>query len=351
MSEEKQNKRELFNRLPGEWPSDLFPTIQERVRQANRKVIVLDDDPTGTQTVHGVSVLTEWPISALEHELLSSDPAFYLLTNSRSLPYDQAHALNTDIGERLARAMGLPAIVGAGGPMGQMHVQRALELSNGPNTIIATDVNDDRLTSLKEMFAPLAEKHGRSMLFFNPYTAEKSFNNFVMEATQGQGADDVVVSVPIAKLMEEGDSVKKSDGMMVLFAGVPNGTMRSVNLSNVYLSNGQYTGTSGLTMNDQSLVMQRRVAGTLSPGRSVAAIGGLECATEAFETVIEGKYPGKVVIFPQIHALAQMGLKELKERLPEVAARLGDDSKWTNEAEEVLIEMLWKKPGDDAEQK
>jgi len=134
------------------------------------------------------------------------------------------------------------------------------------------------------------------------------------------------------------------DGMMVLFAGVPNGTMGAVNLSNVYLSNAQYTGTSGLTIDDQASVMSRRVAGTLSPGRSVAAIGGLETAAEAIESVIEGKYPGKVVIFPQIRNLPLTGLKELKQRLPEVAEKLGEDLMWTNEAEEVLIEKMWEKP-------
>jgi D-arabinose 1-dehydrogenase-like Zn-dependent alcohol dehydrogenase len=190
----------------------------------------------------------------------------------------------------------------------------------------------------------LAEKQGRKLLFFNPNTSNKSFHDFVMEATNNEGVDDVVVSVPVAALMEEGDTVMKPDGMMVLFAGVPNGTMGHVNLSNVYLSNAQYTGTSGLTIDDQASVMNRRVAGTLSPGRSVAAIGGLETAAEAIESVIEGKYPGKVVIFPQIRNLPLTGLKELKERYPEVAEKLGEDNMWTNEAEEVLIEKLWEKP-------
>jgi D-arabinose 1-dehydrogenase-like Zn-dependent alcohol dehydrogenase len=180
------------------------------------------------------------------------------------------------------------------------------------------------------------------LLFFNPNSSKLSFHDFVMEATQNEGVDDVVVSVPVAALMEEGDTVMKPDGMMVLFAGVPNGTMGKVNLSNVYLSNAQYTGTSGLTIDDQASVMARRVAGTLSPGRSVAAIGGLETAAEAIESVIEGKYPGKVVIFPQIRNLPLTGLKELKDRLPDVAAKLGEDFMWTNEAEEVLIEKLWE---------
>ena len=242
------------------------------------------------------------------------------------------------------RAGGSTVFIGAGGPMGQMHVQRALEVPDGPKLVIATEISDDRLQTLSDMFTPLAEKNGRKLLFFNPNSSKQSFHDFVMDATQNQGADDVVVSVPVASLMEEGDTVMKSDGMMVLFAGVVNGTMGFVNLSNVYLSNAQYTGTSGLTIDDQASVMARRVAGTLSPGRSVAAIGGLETAVEAIESVIEGKYPGKVVIFPQIHNLPLMGLKELKERMPEVAAKLGEDLMWTNAAEEVLIEKMWEKP-------
>ena len=241
------------------------------------------------------------------------------------------------------RAGGSTVFIGAGGPMGQMHVQRALELPNGPQLVIATEISDERLETLSNMFMPLAKKQGRKLMFFNPNTSKQTFYDFVMEATNHEGVDDVVVSVPVAALMEQGDTVMKPDGMMVLFAGVPNGTMGNINLSNVFLSNAQYTGTSGLTIDDQASVMKRRVAGTLSPGRSVAAIGGLETAAEAIESVIEGKYPGKVVIFPQIRNLPLTGLKDLKDRLPEVAEKLGEDYMWTNEAEEVLIEKLWEK--------
>jgi threonine dehydrogenase-like Zn-dependent dehydrogenase len=242
------------------------------------------------------------------------------------------------------RPGGTTVFVGAGGPMGQMHVQRALELPNGPKVVVATEVSDERLQTLKDMFAPLATKQGLTIAFFNPTTSPVSFHDFVMELTAGQGADEVVVSVPVAKLMEEADTVMKADGMMVLFAGVPNGTYGQVNLSNVYLSNAQYTGTSGLTIHDQTLVMDRRIAGTLSPGRSVAAIGGLPTAAEALKAVEHGRFPGKVVVFPQIQDLPLMGLKELAERVPEVAAKLGEDLMWTREAEEALIEKFWEKP-------
>ncbi len=78
------------------------PTISPL--RAEAKVVVLDDDPTGTQTVHGIPVLTTWEQSALEAELRAPERCFYILTNSRAFPAAKACALNREIGENLARA-------------------------------------------------------------------------------------------------------------------------------------------------------------------------------------------------------------------------------------------------------
>jgi len=101
---EKKPRKELLVSLPAEWPEDLLPVIQAQVRASRRKVVVLDDDPTGTQTVHGIPVLTEWPVEALRSELANELPAFYLLTNSRSLSLAKAEALNAEIGRNLLEA-------------------------------------------------------------------------------------------------------------------------------------------------------------------------------------------------------------------------------------------------------
>jgi threonine dehydrogenase-like Zn-dependent dehydrogenase len=236
---------------------------------------------------------------------------------------------------------GATVVIGAGGPMGQMHVQRALELPDGPQLIIATEINDIRLRALEERLAPLAEKNGRTLLVFNPTAGEQTLHDFVMQATDLNGADDVVVSVPAASLMAEGASTMNPDGMLVLFAGVPNGTMAPLDLSAVYLHNAQFTGTSGLTLDDQRLVMDRALDGSLSPGRSVAAIGGMNAAPEGIVAMMDGRFPGKVVIFPQIPDLPLLGLEELAAQLPEVAAELDENGFWTNEAEAVLIEKYW----------
>jgi uncharacterized protein YgbK (DUF1537 family) len=98
------NKEDLFNHLPPEWPQDLLPLIREQVRASQRKIVVLDDDPTGTQTVHNIPVLTEWSVEALQTELQNDFPAFYILTNSRSFTLPVARSLNTEIGRNLVEA-------------------------------------------------------------------------------------------------------------------------------------------------------------------------------------------------------------------------------------------------------
>jgi uncharacterized protein YgbK (DUF1537 family) len=91
----------LLAGLPPEPTESILREIQGQITATGRKVVVLDDDPTGTQTVHGVSVLTEWTVPVLQAEFESDDPAFYILTNSRSLPADAARTLSLQIGANL----------------------------------------------------------------------------------------------------------------------------------------------------------------------------------------------------------------------------------------------------------
>ena len=241
---------------------------------------------------------------------------------------------------------GTAVFVGAGGPMGQMHVQRALELPDGPKVLIATDVNQMRLEAITDRFGALAEAQGRTLVLFNPQTAEgQTLEELVMKVTDQKGADDVVISVPVAALMAEGGRMLNDEGMLVLFAGVPNGTEAPLDLSPVYLGNVQYTGTSGLTLHDQALVMERASNGTLSPGLSVAAIGGMQAAKDGIQAMMDGRFPGKIVIFPQIEEMPLMGLPEIKEQYPDVAAQLGDGDSWTQAAEEALLAMAQKDGG------
>ena len=104
MKTKRIKKKELLDTLPDEWPVDLQPQIQKQVKASKCKVVVLDDDPTGTQTVHGIPVLTDWPVKALQADLSTNLPAFYILTNSRSFTPEVAQSINREIGVNLIEA-------------------------------------------------------------------------------------------------------------------------------------------------------------------------------------------------------------------------------------------------------
>jgi uncharacterized protein YgbK (DUF1537 family) len=78
--------------------------IRRRVVECGRRVVVLDDDPTGVQSVHSVPVLTTWAVEDLRWALEQTSPTFYILTNTRSLAEQEAIALNQEIAHNLSEA-------------------------------------------------------------------------------------------------------------------------------------------------------------------------------------------------------------------------------------------------------
>lgn len=101
------NKSAALNALPPEWPDDLLAEIRENLELSQRKIVVLDDDPTGTQTVHGLAVLTGWELETLATEFAAGGRGFYILTNSRGVARETAFLWNVEIADRLTRAAAL----------------------------------------------------------------------------------------------------------------------------------------------------------------------------------------------------------------------------------------------------
>ena len=96
---------ELLANLPPEPDeSSLFAEIQREVAKSKRKLVVIDDDPTGTQTVHDIELLTTWNKPMLAEALQSDERLFYLLTNSRSMPESDAVQLNSETARQLTEA-------------------------------------------------------------------------------------------------------------------------------------------------------------------------------------------------------------------------------------------------------
>jgi uncharacterized protein YgbK (DUF1537 family) len=96
--------RSLLDSLPAPAGGDDFARIRHLVGASRRKLAVLDDDPTGTQTVHGVDVLADWSVPSLKAALADPRPCFFVLTNTRSLPEREAAARVGAVASNLSAA-------------------------------------------------------------------------------------------------------------------------------------------------------------------------------------------------------------------------------------------------------
>ena len=72
---------------------------------AETKIIALDDDPTGSQTVHSCLLLTRWDVTTLLEGLRDEAPLFFVLTNTRSMGSQQAAAVTREVCRNLKQAL------------------------------------------------------------------------------------------------------------------------------------------------------------------------------------------------------------------------------------------------------
>lgn len=75
--------------------------LAEEAARSRRKIVVLDDDPTGVQTVHGVSVYTDWSVESIREGFAEENKLFFILTNSRGFTVEQTTRAHREIGERV----------------------------------------------------------------------------------------------------------------------------------------------------------------------------------------------------------------------------------------------------------
>ncbi len=69
------------------------------------KIIVLDDDPTGSQTVHSCLLLMQWDVETLRLGLRDEVPIFFVLTNTRALTPEKATQVTREVCQNLKLAL------------------------------------------------------------------------------------------------------------------------------------------------------------------------------------------------------------------------------------------------------
>lgn len=103
MSELKKYPADVLELLQSADPAHADALLKERMSDFNKKIIVLDDDPTGVQTVHDVSVYTDWEEASLRMGFQEENPMFFILTNSRAFSEEETIRVHTEIAERICK--------------------------------------------------------------------------------------------------------------------------------------------------------------------------------------------------------------------------------------------------------
>lgn len=97
-------KDDVFRSLPAVQvqEEEITKELLKELAAFNKKIIVLDDDPTGTQTVHDISVYTEWTDDALTQGFEEENSEFYVLTNSRAFSKEHTTEVHQTIAKRVS---------------------------------------------------------------------------------------------------------------------------------------------------------------------------------------------------------------------------------------------------------
>jgi len=219
-------------------------------------------------------------------------------------------------------------VIGAGGPMGTMHVIRNICQAVEGVSVFAADPDENRLAALSEIVVPLADKNNVTYKPYNPTMAKVE-----------DAFDYVVLMVLIPELLA--DSVKNAaeHGIINIFAGLPATVTAKLSLDTYIEKQLYFIGTSGSVLEDMKRVLAKAESGSLDTNISVGAVCGLDGAIEGIRAVENRAITGKIIVYPACKGLGLTPLAKLKEKMPQVAECL-NNGLWTKQAEKKLLESF-----------
>jgi len=225
--------------------------------------------------------------------------------------------------------------VGGAGPMGQMHVIKAIMDPQGPDEILVTDLSDERLASLKHLVSLLCKGRecAAAITFENPKDLPAEELDTYLNKKYAGGFDDVVVLVPVSAIITQASHYLAPNGVLNIFAGVKVGTITDLPMGAIVRGRMRVIGSSGSPLSAMRDTLALTESGKLSTSYSLAAVGDMGSAAKGLKALMDNTYTGKVVIFPFAHGIGLKSIKELTKDMPELAALLLDGQYWTRKAE------------------
>ncbi|MFC1671680.1 alcohol dehydrogenase catalytic domain-containing protein [Planctomycetota bacterium] len=216
------------------------------------------------------------------------------------------------------------SVVGAGGPMGLMHVVRNVCQGVSGISIFAGDLDAERLRATEKIALPIAAKNGVTLTTYNPSAG-----------TPAGDFDYIALMVPAAGLVASAVQDAAKSAIINIFAGIPADVSAKVDLDAYIEKSAYFIGTSGSVLTDMKIVLEKVESGQLDTNVSVAAVCGLDGAVDGIRAVENRLIAGKIIAYPSCGGLGLVKLEDMKEEMPHVAVHLTDGC-WTQEAEKAL---------------
>lgn len=218
-------------------------------------------------------------------------------------------------------------VIGAGGPMGQMHIIRNICSGIPGISQVGTDMDDPRLASLEAKAGPLAKANRTPLKLVNT-VKEKITQKFTYWA----------LMAPVAALVQDAIAGSEAGAIINIFAGIPAPTRHEIDLD-TYLERKLYMfGTSGSVIEDMRIVLRKVESGQLDTNLSLDAVSGMAGATDGIKAIENRTLAGKIIVYPMLHELPLTPLRELGKKYPTVAANL-EHGQWTRAAEQELLRV------------
>ncbi|MHC4983975.1 MAG: alcohol dehydrogenase catalytic domain-containing protein [Planctomycetota bacterium] len=218
-------------------------------------------------------------------------------------------------------------VVGAGGPMGQMHVIRNICVATNNISITGTDFDEGRLETLRDKAGRLAEANGVKLELLNP------------NKTRPQGRFSYhAIMAPVPALVAEAVASSSEGALINVFAGIPAHVRHAIDLD-TYIARGCFMfGTSGSALRDMKIVLRKLEAGALDTNASVDAVSGMAGAADGIAAVENRTLAGKIIVYPALHETPLIPLTQMAEHFPTVAEKLADGM-WNKAAEKEFLRV------------
>lgn len=222
-------------------------------------------------------------------------------------------------------------VVGAGGPMGQMHVIRSVCSGIPGLAVTGTDVDDARLETLARKASPLARERGVSLELVN-----------TQKSPARERSTYFALMAPAAALVADAIREGLNGTLINIFAGIPAPVKHDLDLDTYIERRCFMFGTSGSLIRDMKAVLSKVEQGRLDTNLSVDAVAGMAGAVDGLAAVENRKMLGKIVVYPALAGVPLIPLSEMARHFPSVAARLSDGS-WTAAAEEEFLKAAGRR--------